>query len=272
VSLTLLILGFAVGTFGTLIGAGGGFILMPLLLLMYPDDPAEKLTALSLSVVFFNALSGSIAYARKRRVDYRSALIFSLASAPGALIGAHTTQYFARESFELLFGILMSIMAIYLLVPKNKSKRPLTAENSRHRVRKLVDALGTEHLISYNVYLGIGISVAVGFISSLLGIGGGIIHVPALVNLLHFPVHIATATSHAILAVMSAIATGEHFFNHHYDEQWMRVISLTPGVIAGAQLGAHLSPKVKDAWIIRALALALLSVGIRFIYHYAIQR
>lgn len=270
-SFLLLILGFAVGTFGTLIGAGGGFILMPVLLIMYPHDPAEKLTALSLSVVFFNALSGSIAYARKRRIDYRSALIFSLAAAPGALLGAHTTQYFPRQNFELLFGILMSMMAIYLLIPKRKTARPHHVDGSKYPIRKLVDSTGHEHLISYNIYLGITISVVVGFISSLLGIGGGIIHVPALVNLLDFPVHIATATSHAILAVMSAIATGEHLLNHHYDEQWMRVISLTPGVIAGAQLGAHLSPKVKDAWIIRALALALLSVGIRFIYHYAIH-
>jgi uncharacterized membrane protein YfcA len=58
-----IILGFVTGTYGTLIGAGGGFILMPVLLLLHPQVGPENLTAMSLAVVFFNALSGSEAYA-----------------------------------------------------------------------------------------------------------------------------------------------------------------------------------------------------------------
>ncbi len=60
-ALLLVGLGFFIGTFGTLIGAGGGFILMPLLLLMYPDMSPDVLTSISLAVVFLNASSGSIA-------------------------------------------------------------------------------------------------------------------------------------------------------------------------------------------------------------------
>jgi uncharacterized membrane protein YfcA len=72
--LWLLPLGLLVGAFGTLIGAGGGFILMPVLLLVYPRDKTELITAISLAVVFFNALSGSFAYARMKRVDYKSGI------------------------------------------------------------------------------------------------------------------------------------------------------------------------------------------------------
>lgn len=62
----LVLIGFAVGAFGTVVGAGGGFILTPILLLLYPHESAQTLTAISLAVVFFNAASGSAAYARQR--------------------------------------------------------------------------------------------------------------------------------------------------------------------------------------------------------------
>ena len=75
-------LGFAIGAFGTLIGAGGGFVLMPVLLLIYPHERPEHLTAISLAVVFCNALSGSVAYARMGRIEFRSGLMFAAAATP----------------------------------------------------------------------------------------------------------------------------------------------------------------------------------------------
>jgi len=68
----LIPLGLLIGTLGTLIGAGGGFVLLPVLLLLYPGADPETVTSISLAVVFFNALSGSWAYARMRRIDYTS--------------------------------------------------------------------------------------------------------------------------------------------------------------------------------------------------------
>jgi uncharacterized membrane protein YfcA len=65
----LALLGLAVGTFGTLVGAGGGFILTPVLLVVYPELTPAQITSISLLVVFFNALSGSVAYARLKRID-----------------------------------------------------------------------------------------------------------------------------------------------------------------------------------------------------------
>jgi uncharacterized membrane protein YfcA len=59
----LIPLGLLIGMLGTLIGAGGGFVLLPVLLLLYPDADPDTVTSISLAVVFFNALSGSWAYA-----------------------------------------------------------------------------------------------------------------------------------------------------------------------------------------------------------------
>jgi uncharacterized protein len=89
-------LGFGPGLYGTLIGAGGGFVLMPVLILLFPIASPEQLTSISLAVVFFNALGGSEAYAIMRRIDYKSGLMFAVATIPGAIFGVLTTSYAPR--------------------------------------------------------------------------------------------------------------------------------------------------------------------------------
>jgi uncharacterized membrane protein YfcA len=81
-------LGFVVGAYGTLIGAGSGFVLVPLLLFLYPRERPATITSVSLAVIFFNALSGSWAYACQHRIDCRTGTRFATATAPGAILGA----------------------------------------------------------------------------------------------------------------------------------------------------------------------------------------
>lgn len=99
--------------------------------------------------------------------------------------------------------------------------------------------------------------------SSFLGIGGGIIHVPVLVNILNYPVHIATATSHFVLAVMSLSGTMVHIVNGVLQSSFIQTAALSIGVLFGAQLGAKLSKKIHGVAIIRSLAVALAIVGVR---------
>jgi uncharacterized membrane protein YfcA len=262
----LLLIGFLTGGYGTLIGAGGGFVLLPVLLLLYPWESPEILTSISLAVVFFNALSGTEAYALMKRVDYKSGFLFSLAALPGAVLGAWTTAYIPRRLFDGIFGILMIGASGYLFAPKKLERMEGPPVLHGYRLsRRLVESDGTEHAYVFNPVTGIMVSFLVGYISSLLGIGGGIIHLPVLVFLLHFPVHIATATSHFILANMALTGTLTHILTGTFTHGVHRTIYLSLGVLFGAQLGAHLSNRIKGPWIMRSLALALGLVGIRIL-------
>jgi uncharacterized membrane protein YfcA len=265
--LGLLFLGFGVGCYGTLIGAGGGFVLMPLLLLLYPDQGADLLTSISLAVVFFNALSGSEAYAVMKRIDYRSGLIFSIATVPGAILGALHTSGISRHIFNLIFALILLMGATFLVL---KSGKEFTAKVHSGRIRfemsrLLVDSRGIQYEYRFNWALGMAISAVVGYISSFLGIGGGIIHVPALCCLLGFPIHIATATSHFMLAIMALTGTLVHIFKGTFAQGAHLTIVLGVGVVLGAQIGARLSEKVQGGWIIRGLAIALALVGVRIL-------
>jgi uncharacterized protein len=267
--LWLLPLGFVIGAYGTLIGAGGGFVLVPLLLLLYPKEAPEIITSISLAVVFFNAVSGSVAYARMKRIDYKSGIIFSIATIPGAILGAFTTAYFERRRFDLVFGILMIMAAVYLVIypgEEPEASAGLLQSSNFKSSRSLVDSSGSGYSFSYNSLLGSGLSLFVGYLSSLLGVGGGFIHVPILVRLLNFPVHIATATSHFVLAVMALTGSVVHIAMGTFSHGLRRTIVLAIGVIVGAQLGANLSRRIHGDWIIRGLAFALALVGIRILF------
>ena len=261
--LWLMPLGFVIGAFATLIGTGGGFILAPVLLLLYPKENPETITSISLAVVFFNSLSGSIAYARAKRIDYKSGLIFSAATIPGAILGALTTPLIPRQVFDFGFGIMMVAGSIFLFYCA-RGETPIR----RHQLSQhLVDPLANREVLprpqSYNSVVGAGICFLIGYITSLLGVGGGFIEVPAMVYLLNFPVHIATATSQFIVAVMAFTGSATHLAAGLFQRGVRRIIALSIGVILGAQLGAQLSGRVHGDWIIRGLAIALALVGAR---------
>jgi len=262
----LILIGLGVGAYGTLIGAGGGFVLVPILLLLYPRLEPRFITTISLAVVFFNAASGSLAYARMGRVDFRSGLIFAAATVPGAIIGVWAVGYMGRGIFNLIFGLLLIVIATYLFLRPGPGADSTEVANGNTQ-RRLVDRRGEVHTYSFNLWLGSAISLAIGFVSSLLGIGGGIIHVPALVQLLGFPVHIATATSHFVLAITALVGTLTHAAAGDFQQGDVvaTTLLLAGGVIVGAQIGARLSRFLRGAWIIRLLAIALAMVGARLV-------
>lgn len=253
------------GTFGTLVGAGGGFLLVPVLLLVYPDRDPDTITAMSLFVVWANATSGSVAYARQWRIDYRSGMWFALATLPGAVAGALIIGYFPRRLFDAVFSIMLVLLGVWLMVRRGTQaiEAPPTGWSVVHR--DITDRAGHRFVYSYELWKGVAISSGVGFVSSLLGIGGGVIHVPVMATMLHFPVHIAAATSHFVLAFMAGEATIVHVATGTlgWDQAGLQAVLLAIGVIPGAQLGARLAHRVHGDIIIRALAGALILVGAR---------
>lgn len=240
-------------------------MLVPVLLLLYPHEDPETITAMSLLVVCANATSGSIAYARQKRIDYRSGIWFAIATLPGAVGGAVVVGYVPRRLFDALFAAALVAIGIVLMVRSQSTaiQPPVTGRGVVRR--QITDARGNTFVYSFQLWKGVAISTVVGFVSSLLGIGGGVIHVPVMATMLHFPVHIAAATSHFVLAFMSAEGTAVHVATGtlSWDQPLARAVLIGAGAIPGAQIGARLSHYIHGGIIIRALAGALVLVGLR---------
>ncbi|MCJ7769059.1 MAG: sulfite exporter TauE/SafE family protein [Dehalococcoidales bacterium] len=251
--------GLFAGIFGTMIGIGGGIIFVPLFLLVFQYTPQQAIGT-SLMAVFFNALSGSFAYLRQRRVDIKAGLKFAVATLPGALLGAWLARFFTPLILELVFGILLIVVAVFILW--RGEPRPQNTKQEGH-TRTLIDFQGEAFYYHPKEGRGIVISFGIGIVSSLLGIGGGIVHVPALNFLLDFPIHIATATSHFVLAISTFFGSGAHIIFGNV--LIVPAIIVAAFAIPGAQIGARLSRRTKGYLITRLLAVALLLVGIRLL-------
>lgn len=269
--LLLILLGVGIGTIGTLIGAGGGFILVPVLILLYPTMKPESLTAVSLAIVMVNAWVGTWAYYRKRRIDFKAGIIFAISTIPGSILGVFLTTVIPRGQFDILFGIVLTVLALFLFIgggKKEKKDKTLRAIQPNFTFQQITDKNGVHYEYAYKIKTGIILSLLIGFFSPLFGIGGGIIHVPAMTELLHFPVHIATATSQFVLGIMAMVSVIVHYFQGSYDnsENLTLIFTLGLGVIPGALLGARISNVVKGKIIIRILSISLGIIGLRIIY------
>src|SRR5579872_4986434 len=245
----LVALGVLVGAYGTLIGAGGGFVLVPLLLIPYPHYTPAQITAISIGVVFVNASSGSLSYFRLKRADYRTGAWLALATLPGAVLGSIAVGSIPRGAFDVMMGGTLLAVGGYLIVqPSNRL--PLLQGGRFVVERTITDSSGRTYSYRLNLGLAMLLSVFVGFLSSLLGIGGGIIHVPLLTTFFSFPEHVATATSHFTLMFMSGAAAITHAVEGDYLTTYKTAIALAIGVLVGAPVGAALSQRVEGHWIV----------------------
>lgn len=249
--LMLFLIGIGVGAFGTLIGIGGGLIMIPLFTFCLPQlfNSVAEIIGTSLFGVFLNAISGTAAYLSQKKVYFPAAIPFAIATLPGALLGSLVASYFTGPGFRMAYGTFIFLIAI--LMYWSSFNKKITADHfdiELFKKRKL---------------LGIVLSMGVGFISTLFGIGGGLINVPMMIYLLSFPPHYATATSQFILMCSSAIGVTSNIIMQHI--AWVPAISIGGGALIGAQIGAKLSKKTKPAIIILLLIVALGSLGIKMI-------
>jgi uncharacterized membrane protein YfcA len=261
----LALLGAAVGTYGTLVGVGGGFLIVPLLLLIYKLPPPAA-AATSLVVVCLNALSGSVSYVRKGRVDIRTGIILALATIPGALIGPAIAERVPERAFKLFLGIFLLALSVFLFFKSEPKARPSASPEARrwYLRRTFVDAQAARFEYAFNLPLALGISFAVGVLSSMLGIGGGIVHVPAMIHLMSFPVHVATATSQFVLAITAGAGVAEYATRGRI--VWPLALAIGSGVVIGAQVGAAISTRMRGRGIVRLLTLAVVVLGLRVLW------
>lgn len=263
--LELAAVGLVAGTWGSMIGAGGGFIIVPILLLIDNTISPAVVTAVSLVAVLVNSLSGTLVYARSRRIDYKTGVLFLVATLPGSIFGALLVNHIGRGLFQVVLGTLLSTLSIYLIA---KPSRLLIEGKPRHAgvPSCITDAGG--RIFEYNVHrpLGTMITCIVGFLASLLGVGGGIFNVPGFVLLLGIPIEIATATSHFMVMGTATIANGTNILQGDLQGQWPVALALSMGTLLGGQLGPRISYRFGSRWLTTALSSGLFVAGVRLFW------
>ena len=228
-----------------MVGLGGGFILVPLLRLVFGLPPAEA-AGTSLVLVTANSGAGAFTYFLQRQVNVRLGLIFACGGLPGSIIGALIAKQISPQVFDWAFCIFLLAVAADMIF------------NAHLRVAGRVEhAAGTHKPMSYRAAVGLGFLV--GIVSSLFGIGGGVITVPSLLYFSNLPAHAISATSHFILILTSPTGLVVHAFQH--DVKLRDVVPLVAGGLLGGPVGARLSLRLKSPHLLIFVGIALVCVA-----------
>ena len=234
---------------GSIIGAGGGFIYTPLLLLLgySPKDAVST----SLAMVLFNSLSASYAYYRQGRINLRKSIPLGFLTLPGAIAGAYILSSLNIRIFRLIFGIFLIAVSSYIIL-KNLYERK--SETGVYDARVLSDE---------SVRRAYFISPIAGILSGMVGVGGGIILVPTFIHVALIPTHIATATSQFITIFSSYFA----FTTLTIAKQNITIVTPIVAVsgVLGGQIGARISKRLKAKVIKTIIASALIITAINII-------
>jgi uncharacterized protein len=268
-SLLLLIVGTIAGGYGTIVGAGGGFIFVPALLLIFHMNPTLAAGS-GLVIVLINSLSGVVGYAKQKRIHYHTGLTLSIGAIPGSLLGVWLLQIYSSSYFYVIFATILVALGIFLFAknsPFANLRRKKTRLLSREGIAddEVAVSVGETPEFNWTAHLPLAYILPIGFLmgvlSSYLGIGGGWLLVPILIYAFKVPTHIATATSIFSLTIYSMVGAVSQLFYSSID--WNTVLWGGIGVIIGSQIGVLLSRKIPGKVILQMLSVLLIIIGFR---------
>jgi uncharacterized protein len=262
----LLIIGLLGGMIGSIVGLGGGIIVVPALLFLgtytslLPSLTPQLAVGTSILILIVTGLSSTTAYIKQKKMDYKAGFIFFIGSGPGAYVGALINKSIQLDVFYICFGIFIILISLILSVKKylKPSKKPIGT------LRTYIDQNGEEHTYYFQPVIAVMISFGVGILSGLFGIGGGSLMVPTMLILFRFPASVAVATSMFIVFLSAIVGSFAHI--RLGNVEWLWALALAPGAWIGGKLGAYLNQRLGDGTVILMLRLLLVVIGVRLIF------
>lgn len=254
-------LGLAVGTYSGAVGAGGGFLLTPLLLLRHSEaSPAAVATAALVVVILISGLSAATA-ARAGRVDRPVAGLLTAVALPAGLLGAIGTSLLPREWFALFFGVLLLVIGLYLAWrPAATYATPVP----RGWDRQFTDGDGDLYHYRMPVRAGLLSTASTAFLSALAGIGGGLIYTPLATRVMRIPHSLAVPIAQTVNTGMAIMVVSFHLLAGHAASGPMAdVPALGVGVLVSVPLGRRINRRLGEGPLSRLLAAGLLIVAAR---------
>ncbi len=240
-------LGFAAGLLGSMIGLGGGIVMVPALIFAGVSPAAAAGT--SLFAAFTNAAASTVTYARQRRIDYAAGARLGLMSVPGTVVGAYAAAEASPAAFKALFGAVLVASAAYMLL----GGRIAGGRRAGAAPSGAAAMLGVA-----------GASFGAGVVSSFFGIGGGAVFVPLMIALMCMSMRRAAPTSQFILLFASLSGLAVHAALGHTALQMALMLGI--GAFAGGLAGARLSLSVGESRLAMLAAAAIAALAAKMFY------
>lgn len=249
-----LALGAVAGTLGSMLGLGGGVFLVPFLV-MVVGLPFSAAAAVSLAAVIATSSSVSASTAGRHVMNLRLGMVLEVATAAGGLSGGLLAQVVPARVLQALFVLTLGSVAVQMLrrldvrnvVPDDATALPGVLGGRYHD-----DEIG--RTVAYRVKrlpVALGASYIAGVLSTLLGVGGGIVKVPVLNSWCGVPIRVAAATS-AFMIGVTATAGAIIYYG-----QGIMIPALAAGAVIGVRIGSRIGLRLAARWSARRLKLTL---------------
>ncbi len=267
VVLFIFISAIAAGLLGSLVGLGGGVLIVPILTLVF-GLPIYFAIGASIISVIATSSGAAAAYVRDHMTNLRVGMFLEIATTTGAICGAFLAGLLAPELLSVIFGIILLISAAPLIF-KLGEELPKGIKNDRlANWLKLSSSYPDHHLgreVSYSVSrtpLGLVMMYVAGLISGLLGIGSGTFKVLAMDTMMRLPMKVSTTTSNFMIGVTAAASAGIYFSRGDIPPMVAAPVALgiLIGALIGARLLAHLSNKTLRLIFIPVIAAAAIEM------------
>ena len=256
------------GLLGSLVGVGGGIIVVPALSLLLGVDIRHAIAASIISVIATSSGAAS-SYVREHITNIRLAMLLEIATAAGALTGAFLATVVSGRGLFLLFGVVLCYTAWSMLRKKSAAASPAPPDPWADKLRlhgEFFDrALGRK--VTYRIArtkLGLAVSYVAGTVSGLLGIGGGVLKVPVMNLAMGVPIKVCTATSNFMIGVTAAASAAVYFMRG--DVQPFVAAPVAVGVLLGAKVGAQLLSRLKNNSIKFIFVAVLLVSAVQMLF------
>jgi hypothetical protein len=265
--LTLLSISVAAGFLGSLIGLGGGIVIVPVLTLLYGIDIRYAIGASIVSVIATSS-GAAAAYVREHLTNLRAAMLLELGTTSGAISGAFLAGTLHSQRLFVIFGILMGCSALamlYRIKGRDRHVPPDPWADALHLHGSYFDE-ALNCAIPYRIAhtrLGLVLMYFAGMISGLLGIGSGALKVPAMDLAMRIPIKVSTATSNFMIGVTAAASAGVYFSRGDIDPVIAAPVAI--GVVLGAALGSKVLSRADNCAIRLLFVIVLLIISVQMI-------
>ena len=292
--LYLFSIGLFAGLVGSVTGIGGGIIIVPFLSLLL-KIPIHLALGTSIVAVLATSLASSIRFFKKDIINIPLGLVMEIPTTAGSIIGSVSVAYLKSDALFIAFGCFALASGVLAFIKnkfaKDKFSLDKTSESTSVYIQNNssgdtlntspVDVPATDPSVKSSIFdsayydeslkrriyykprrvaAGSGISVFAGLLSGLLGVGGGIIKVPAMNIIMDVPIKVATATSSYMIGITAVVSSIIYFYNGYINLDI--TIPAVMGVLIGATAGSFAAGKLKSRYIVFIMLIIFILIGV----------
>lgn len=248
------ILIFVLSSIAAMTGIGGGTMYVPALLLM--KYSFTEASAISLLLIAATGISALLQYRKAHLVDWKLALVMEISTDMGAFTGGFTSVHFNPLILKILFSIVLVVVAVITIKVKPHDPKSLVLKRGfGYWVRDF-----NEMSYSVPLFYMIPVTFVAGYLSGLMGIGGGVIKIPMMILWFNIPAKIAIATSALMVSFTALTGLGGHLVHTQID--WTLAIILAVAAFIGGHLGSKFSMKLPESRVKKVIGIVFIVIAI----------